>query len=170
MTDRENTIQPPKANPTIRFLGVLTVCYMVGFVGTEGSLRGLGDWYLTLAHPSWTPPPWLYAPISTLLYGLMGCAVFLVWHSRDVPCGRKRLAISLFAVQLVLTGAWSWVFFAFRLLPLAAVVIGVLWLTLALTVWSFRRVNHLGALLLSPCLLWSTYALAFSIDFWILNR
>jgi len=145
----------------------LTACYGAAVVGglfTAGAVR---DWYPTLAKPPWNPPAWVFGPVWTVLYGMMAVAVWLIWRQR-----RQRpvaAPIALFAVQLALNAAWSPLFFGLHRPDLALADIVLLWGALAATVWLFFRRRALAGVLLTPYLLWVSFAAALNFAIWRLN-
>lgn len=125
------------------------------------------DYYADLRKPAWAPPPWLFGPVWTVLYALIGVAAWLVWR-RDGP--GTRPAIGLWGGQLVLNAAWTPIFFGLRAPGVALVEIGVLWIAIVVTtVAFFARRTAAGALLL-PYLAWVTFATALNFEIWRLNR
>ncbi len=151
----------------LMLLVLLAVCFGTGTVGaalTAGSVR---DWYPTLRKPAWTPPAWVFGPVWTALYGLMAVAAWLVWRRAGWAAGRT--ALGLFAVQLFLNGAWSGLFFALRSPASAFAEILLLWCAIASTIWSFGRVSAPAAGMLTPYLLWVTYAAALNGAIWAMN-
>ena len=141
----------------------------VGALGALGTMDGVRSWYPSLRRPSFAPPSWLFGPVWTTLYVMMGVASFLVW--REGPARPEvRSALMLYAIQLVLNLAWSWLFFGFRQ-PLAALVdIIVLLALIAVTAQRFARVSRIAAVLLLPYLAWVAFATALNSGFWWLNR
>ena len=133
-------------------------CLGVGVVAGAATANDVQTWYPTLTKPAFTPPSWVFAPVWTTLYVLMGVSLWLLW--RSIPPGRTRTrTLTLFAVQLGLNALWSVVFFTLRSPLLAFIEICLLWLTVAWLigeVWSTRRG---AALLLLPYLGWVTFAL-----------
>ena len=127
-------------------------------VGITGALFTSTDtaWYSALAKPSFQPPGWLFGPVWTLLYSMMGVAIYRVFQRRDQPGGRR--AMTLFAVQLVLNGVWTPVFFGAGAITLALGVLLALWVALALTIRSFAAIDRVAAWLLAPYLLWVSFA------------
>ena len=144
-------------------------CELVGIIGALTTATGGSSWYAALEKPSFTPPDWLFGPVWTLLYALMGIAAFLVWREGWRPPRSARAALGLFAAQLVLNGIWTPVFFGAEQIAGGAVVIVALWLALALTIRAFFRVSRLAGWLLVPYLLWVTYAAALNFAIWALN-
>jgi tryptophan-rich sensory protein len=149
-------------------LVAILLCEAVGLLAAWATQTSVTTWYPTLVKPGFTPPNWLFAPVWTLLYGMMGVAAFLVWR-----CGthrrRVRVALTAFGAQLVLNAGWSFAFFGARSPALGLVVIVVLWGVLAWTVDRFFRVRTGAGWLLVPYLLWVTYALALNGAIWGLN-
>jgi benzodiazapine receptor len=126
-----------------------------------------GEWYAALAKPSWTPPNWIFAPVWTLLYGLMGVSAYLVW--RRAGFGRARPALGLFLVQLALNALWSYLFFGLHRPGLAFVEVVILWGAILATLILFRRVAVIASLLLLPYLLWVGFAACLNFALWRLN-
>jgi len=138
-----------------------------GLVGSLATASSVATWYPALDKPSWTPPDWLFGPVWTLLYMMMGVAAWLVW--RGAASGRARLPLLLFALQLLLNACWSLLFFGLRSPGLALIEIVLLWLAIAATLWAFARVRAWAALLLAPYLAWVTFAAALNLEIWRLN-
>ena len=149
-------------------LGAVLLCEAVGLLAGWATQTSVATWYPTLTKPSFTPPNWVFAPVWTLLYGLMGLSAFLVWR-----CGLHRVrvqsALTAFGVQLVLNAGWSFAFFGARSPALGLVVILFLWGTLAWTLDRFFRIRSAAGWLLAPYLAWVTYALALNVAIWALN-
>lgn len=122
-----------------------------------------GAFYQQLARPAWAPPAWLFAPVWTLLYALMGVAAWLVWKAR------AHGALVLFLVQLALNALWTWLFFAWRQGAASFVAILVLWLLIAATMLAFWRVRRAAAALLAPYLAWVGFAAALTYAVWQRN-
>jgi len=143
-------------------------CELVGILGALTTATGESSWYASLAQPVFQPPNWLFGPVWTLLYALMGIAAFLVWREgtdrRDV-----RIALGLFVAQLVLNGIWTPIFFGAQSIVGGAVVIVALLVVLALTIRAFFRVSRLAGWLLVPYILWVGYATALNLSIWWLN-
>jgi translocator protein len=135
-----------------------------------------GAWYAALEKPPWNPPAWLFAPVWTVLYATMAVAGWLVWRApepaRRGPGSRfagRRAGLAVFAVQLVLNGAWSWLFFHLHRPGLALAEIAGLWLAILATAVLFWRVRPAAGALLLPYLAWVTFAAALNFALWRLN-
>ncbi len=129
----------------------------VGFVGSLVTRRSVGGWFQSLRKPSWAPPAWLFAPVWTVLYLLMGTASWLVWNEGwDQPT--VQLALQVYAVQLALNLLWSLVFFGLRQIGLGFAVIIAYLLAVALNSGLFYLVDEQAGLLLLPLLAWTAFA------------
>ncbi|MDJ0973439.1 MAG: TspO/MBR family protein [Planctomycetota bacterium] len=135
------------------------------------SLTGIffrpGAWYAALEKPAWTPPGWVFGPVWTTLYTLMGIAAWLVW--RKAGWSGARTALSLFLVQLALNAAWTPLFFGVHAMLVAFVCIVLMWLAVAATLVAFWRQTRLAGVLLVPYLAWLTLASALNFELWRLN-
>ncbi|MBB3595865.1 tryptophan-rich sensory protein [Rhizobium sp. BK529] len=123
-----------------------------------------GDWYKQLDKPRWRPPDWLFAPVWTVLYALIGLSGWLVWLEAGIADG--ALPLGIYGVQLLLNAAWSPIFFALHRPGLAAVEIIVLWAAILTTIIMFFPVTAAAALLLLPYLAWVSFATALNLSIW----
>lgn len=135
----------------------------VGGGAAVGLLTSGGDspWYLALDKPTWNPPSWVFAPVWTTLYALMGVAAWLVWGRGGWH--RHARALNLFVAQLTVNFAWSPLFFNAQRPGLALVDILVLSVLVALTIRAFHGVSRWASVLLVPYLLWVSYAAALNL-------
>jgi len=150
----------------IALLAWLSLCFVVATLGAL--VTDPGTWYAELTKPAWTPPNWLFAPVWTLLYTLMGVAAWMVWEYRKGAPG-ATVALVLFLIQLALNGLWPWLFFGQQAMVLALIDIALLWGALVATLIAFMRVRPLAGVLLVPYLLWTTYAVALNGAIVVLN-
>lgn len=149
-------------------IAVLIVCLVAPFcAGLIGSRFMPGAWYASLAKPAWNPPDWIFAPVWTLLYVLMGVAAWLVW--RRAGCVQARTALIVFLVQLVLNALWSWLFFGLQRPDLAFVDIVALWGAILATIILFGRIHRVTGVLLLPYLAWVGFAAVLNFTLWRLN-
>jgi tryptophan-rich sensory protein len=150
----------------------VAVVELVGAVGSISTARGIAEWYGTLVRPALVPPDWVFAPVWTVLFALMGAAVWLIWWrvSHSPLCARRaRLALGLFGVQFLFNLGWSVAFFGLRSIELGLGVIGGLWGLIVLTTWAFARVDRRAAALMIPYLVWVSFAAYLNYRFWVLN-
>jgi len=144
----------------------LLVSFAASAVGAMASIQAR-SFYGQLVQPGWAPPPWVFGPVWTALFTLMGIAAWLVWRTGGF--GANRQALTLFLLQLAFNALWSWLFFSWSLGFLALVDITVLWTLIVATLVSFWRVRPLAGALLIPYLLWVSFALALNYMLWQLN-
>jgi len=147
----------------------VTIPVAVGGLSGFITAQGVRDWYPTLIKPSFNPPAWVFGPVWTLLYLMMGIAAFMVWQ-RGWNQGAVKAALALFAFQLLLNGLWSVLFFGMRAPGLAFAEILLLWVSIGGTVVLFWRVDPVAGMLLLPYQAWVTFAAVLNASIWILNR
>ena len=138
---------------------------LVGGVGSLPAISQIPTWYVYLEKPFFNPPNWLFGPVWTVLYLLMGIALFLVW--REV--GDTRRARAVFWAQLVLNLGWTYLFFGAHLVGFALIEIVILLVTLVYTAQLFARHNHTAAWLLGPYIAWVTFAMLLNAAIFVLN-
>jgi tryptophan-rich sensory protein len=126
-----------------------------------------GDWYAMLSKPTWNPPSWVFGPVWTLLYIMMGVSAWLVW--KEGGFAQQRKPLTLFLVQLVLNAIWTPLFFGAHELGIAFAEILLLWLAILATILAFRRVSTTAAWLLVPYLLWVSFASVLNATLWCMN-
>jgi len=153
---------------TFHILIPITVCLLVGFLSAIATQSSVLTWYPQLAKPVFTPPNWLFAPVWTVLYILMGIAAGLVWNKGYYHKWVKT-ALYHFGFQLILNAAWSIVFFGMHLvLPALLIILSLLILLLFTFKW-FKVVKPEAAYLLFPYIIWVAYASALNFEIWRLN-
>lgn len=146
----------------------IIICLFAGFTGSIFTAPSIPTWYASLKKPAFTPPDWLFAPVWTALFVLMGISLFLVWR-RGVKDRRVKAALAVFAVQLILNVLWSVLFFGLRS-PLAGLIdISILWIAILVTILSFMKISKTAGLLLIPYILWVSLAAALNFSIWRLN-
>jgi benzodiazapine receptor len=152
----------------IRLAIAVATPLLVGGLSGFATARSVQDWYPGLGKPSFNPPSWVFGPIWTLLYLMMGIAAFLVWQ-KGWASGAVKNALALFAIQLILNGLWSILFFGLRSPGLALADIILLWLSIGVTMVLFWRLTPVAGLLLLPYEAWVTFAAVLNGSIWILN-
>lgn len=145
-------------------LGWLLAAFAAGAVGAVASVNA-ASFYAQLNQPTWAPPAWVFGPVWSTLYALMGVAAWLVWRSP----GRSAYALWLFVAQLVANALWSWLFFAWHRGALAAGEVLVLLALIVATTAAFWRSSRVAALLMLPYLLWVSFAAALTWAIWRAN-
>jgi len=152
----------------IKLLIAVAIPLVVGGISGYFTVSGVESWYLTLQKPSWNPPNWIFGPVWTTLYVMMGIALFLVWKE-DTSSELKAIAVILFAVQLLLNFFWSFIFFKLEQPGWAFAEILVLWLMLLACIFAFGQVNKTAAWLLVPYISWVSFATILNGTIWKLN-
>ena len=142
-------------------------CLGVGALGGRWTGPAIPGWYRTIRKPSFNPPNWVFGPVWTTLYILMGVSAWLVAQSPDSPL--RTLGLGLFVVQLAFNLAWSWIFFRRHAIGSAAIELLVLWCLIAATTLVFSRVSANAAWLMAPYWAWVTFASILNAAIWRLN-
>ena len=144
------------------------ICLATGSAGSVYTRGSIEQWYRYLVKPSFNPPAWVFAPVWTILYFMMGLSLYLVWTAPLSDPFRKKGMI-LFFIQLILNGAWSPVFFGLRSISGGLVIIVLMWFFILATFYYFRKVSFKAALLLVPYLIWVSYAFLLNLSLLLLN-
>lgn len=151
------------------FLAAVLLPLLVGGLGSLATMGGVRTWYPTLARPSFAPPDWVFGPVWTALYLMMGVSSWLVWRAgADRP--EVRSALALYLIQLGLNLAWSWLFFGLHRPGLALVEIVLLLAAILWTMLRFAPISTVAAGLLAPYAAWVLFAAVLNAGFWWLNR
>lgn len=155
-------------NSTLKLITTVVISELAGILGTIFTVSAIPTWYATLAKPTLNPPGWIFGPVWTTLYALMGIAAFLVWKKgwdrKDV-----RKALVVFGLQLVLNAVWSIIFFGLHSPLWALVDITLMWLAIVWTMILFYKISKPAMWLLLPYILWVSFASYLNYFIWILN-
>jgi tryptophan-rich sensory protein len=145
----------------------LAVCLGAAGLGSIATTPEIAGWYATIRKPSWNPPNSVFGPVWTTLFMMMAIAAWLVWR----PKGFKAAAtpLTLFAIQLALNIAWSWIFFSMHQPGWAFVEIVILWLAIVATTVAFFRHSKIAGWLMVPYLAWVSFASILNFSIWRLN-
>lgn len=157
-----------KITNTFKLIIAIVVSELAGIIGSLFTTPSIPTWYATLVKGPLNPPAWVFAPVWTTLFALMGVAVYLVWKKglerRDV-----KIALGIFAVQLVLNTLWSIIFFGLHSPGGALVEIVFLWLAILATIIAFYKISKAAAWLLAPYIAWVSFAGYLNFTLWMLN-
>ena len=134
---------------------------------SSGGIFRPGEWYAGLAKPSWRPPNWLFGPVWAVIYGLIAVSGWLVWLQAGWAGAAVPLAI--YAVQLVLNGLWSAIFFGLRRLGWALAEMLLLWLSILGCIVTFFPIHAGAAWMLVPYIVWVSFAMVLNFTVWRLN-
>ena len=158
--------KPSFVKQGLGLVGWLLASFAAGAIGGFASVNAAG-FYGQLVQPPWAPPAWLFGPVWSLLFALMGVAAWLVWRKHGFQGSGH--ALKLYFAQLLANALWTWLFFAWRLGAVALAEISLLWVLIAATILAFWRLHRIAALLLVPYLAWVSFAAALNLSLWRLN-
>ena len=149
----------------VGLIGWLALSFAAAFFGSRFMP---GEWYAGLTKPSWNPPDYLFGPVWSVLYAMIGVSAWLVW--RKAGFSGSGLALGIFAIHLVFNALWSYLFFGLHRPDLALLDIVVLWFAIVLVAVLFWRVHRLAGAMMLPYLAWVTFASVLNYTLWSLNR
>ena len=152
------------------FLLVVSIAIplLAGFIGSIATSGSVSSWYQTINKPSFNPPDWVFGPVWTTLFILMGISLYIVWSKGLKKKGVKK-ALSVFGVQLALNILWSFLFFGLKSPLYGLIEIIILWAAILYTIILFYRVSRTAAYLLIPYILWVSFAFVLNLAIFILN-
>jgi tryptophan-rich sensory protein len=154
----------------IRIAVVLITCLLVGYFSGMVTRDSITTWYPTLVKPSFNPPNWVFAPVWTILYIMMGVAGGMVWNRLEQDPENVKKAFTFFIIQLALNAAWSVIFFYFHNPFLALIEVILFWLLIFETHIQFKKIDKTAGLLFIPYLAWVSFATVLNASIWWLNR
>ena len=157
-----------KIRKIVKIIIAILVCQLAGVIGSIFTMSSIPTWYATLQKPSFSPPNWLFGPVWTTLFTLMGISLYLVWD-RISRSKETKKPLVIFGVQLVLNIFWSVLFFGLKSSFYAFIEIIILWLAIAFNIFKFYKISKNAGLLLIPYLLWVTVATILNFYIWMLN-
>ena len=152
-----------------KILLCIVAAELLGGLGGLLTSSSIKDWYATLTKPPGTPPNWLFGPVWTILYAMMGISFALVWH-RGEKGPQKKKAFRKGEAQLLGNLAWTPLFFGAHLIGAALIIISLLLVGIVATIIAFRPIDRTASLLLVPYLVWVSYATYLNAGYWFLNR
>jgi translocator protein len=158
----------PKIKDPIKLVVAIVIANLAGIIGSVFTSSSVSTWYTTLTKPWFNPPGWIFGPVWTTLYILMGISAYLIWVE---GIGKKevKIALGVFGVQLVLNSVWSFLFFGLQSPFYSLVEIGLLWIAIVTTMYAFYKVKKEAMYLLIPYILWVSFAAILNYNIWLLN-
>lgn len=154
-------------NP-VKFMSAIGISLAAGAVGSIFTYESIQTWYTTLNKPFFNPPNWVFGPVWTVLYVLMGISLYIIWNEKSTSSSKKT-GIVFFFIQLVLNTIWSILFFGLQAPGIAFVEILILLFSIVYTSVYFSRISKIAAVLLVPYMLWVTFASILNFAIFILN-
>jgi translocator protein len=157
-----------KSKNFISLLTAIGICESVGIAGGICTAQSVSTWYQTLNKPSFNPPSWIFAPVWTTLYAMIGFACHLIYQKKN-SLGAPT-ALFVFSVQLALNLLWSVLFFCKKTPVGSLIEIAFLWVAIFFTILLFWKISRLAAILLIPYFLWVSFASLLNFEIWRLNK
>jgi len=153
-------------NKWIKLIISLLICLAAGFIGSFFTTPYIPTWYESLNFPTFRPPNWLFGPVWTMLFILMGISLYLV---TEKGINKVISQLAVFGIQLILNVLWSFLFFAYQSPFYAFIEIIILWFAILFTITRFYRVSKKSSMLLIPYIAWVSFATILNYYVWILN-
>ena len=156
-----------------KFVISIIICESVGIIGSFFTFSSVSNWFPTLVKPWFSPPSWLFGPVWTILYFLMGLSLYIVWNYKTETVSKqkyKKQFFILFGIQLILNALWSFLFFGLKS-PISG-LIDILFLDMAVitTIIYANRVSKYAAVLLAPYMAWIIFATLLNLAIVLLNK
>ncbi|MBN1695397.1 tryptophan-rich sensory protein [candidate division WOR-3 bacterium] len=161
-------MQRSKIGEFLILFSSIIICQLAGIIGSIFTTPAIPTWYANINKPTFRPPNWVFAPVWTTLYLLMGIALFLVLRKGFNEKGIK-IAVAVFALQLVLNSLWSFLFFGLESPFAAFIEIIFLWAAILISIILFFRISWVAGALLIPYILWVSFASVLNFSIWRLN-
>jgi translocator protein len=142
-------------------------CLSIGLIGGIATASSVKTWYVTINKPFFNPPNFLFGPVWTVLYILMGISLYLILQKANNEARKKATVV--FVIQLLLNLCWSFLFFKFHLLGVSFIEIIIMWLSILFMIFTFYKLDKKASLLQIPYLLWVSFASVLNGAIWFLN-
>ncbi len=165
---RRDEMEQSKINNILKLVTSIFICLFAGFIGSIFTSPSIPTWYATLTKPSFNPPSWIFAPVWTTLFVLIGISLYMVWN-KGLQDKKVKISLFIFSVQLVLNVLWSFLFFGLHSPFYAFLEIIILWAAIVLTIVNFFKVSRTAGLLLLPYIFWVSFAAILNFSIWRLN-
>ncbi|MGB0757357.1 MAG: TspO/MBR family protein [Patescibacteria group bacterium] len=157
-----------KSREILKLILAIGISQLAGIIGSLFTASSIPNWYATIERPALNPPSWVFGPVWTTLYALMGIAAFLVWK-QGWEKKKVKIALGMFGVQLFLNSIWSIIFFGLNNPGWALVDIVLLWFAIVWTMVVFYKISKPAMYLLVPYILWVSFATYLNYAIWALN-
>ena len=157
-------------NKYLKIIICVAICLTVGYLSSIVTQSNIETWYPTIEKPSFNPPNWVFAPVWTILFILMGIAAGLIWDKITTDKELVKKGLLFFGVQLTLNALWSYLFFGLNNILLASIEIVLLLLIIYETYLIFKKIDKKASYLLIPYMLWVGFATILTITIYFLNR
>jgi benzodiazapine receptor len=151
----------------IKLIVSLILPLALGTIAGIFTAQSVPEWYATLNRPSFNPPNWIFGPVWTTLYIIMGISLFLIW--RQDMSKERNLAILVFMLQLLFNFGWSFIFFHFKMIGFALIELILLWISIVIMLVLFYKIKPIASYINIPYLLWVTFATVLNGSYYFLN-
>ncbi len=156
-------------NKYLKITYCVAICLAVGYLSSKVTQSSISTWYPLIKKPSFNPPNWVFAPVWTMLFIMMGIAAGLVWDKLETNKELVKKGLLFFTVQLLLNALWSYLFFGLNNILLALIEIVLLWLIIYETYYIFKQIDKRAGYLLIPYLAWVGFATILTGSIYWLN-
>ena len=153
----------------LRIIYCVAICLAVGYLSSNVTQSSISTWYPEIKKPIFNPPSWVFAPVWTMLYIMMGVAAGMVWNKLESNEELVKKGLLFFTVQLLLNALWSYLFFGLNNILLAFLEIILLWLIIYETYNIFKQIDKKASYLLIPYLAWVGFATILTGTIYFLN-
>jgi len=158
----------------VKLLLCIILVQLIAFLGSVFTVSSIETWYDSLIKPSFNPPSWLFGPVWTILYLMIGVSLYFFITSNPKKNYAeknkiKKIGYWIFGIQILLNGIWTPLFFGLHNIPAALIVIIFLWLSIIANIFAFYKISKISAYLLVPYLIWVSFASVLNFSFWLLN-
>ena len=150
-----------------KFAISLIIPLAIGFTGSFFTSGSVGTWYTTLNKPSFNPPNWIFAPVWTILFIMIGISFYIAWSKGFLT--RKWIPISIYALNLLLNLLWSLLFFGLKTPLISFIEIIALWIVIVVNIIIFYKISKVSGILMIPYLLWVSFASVLNYSIYQLN-
>jgi translocator protein len=156
-----------KVNQYLKLILSIAIPLGIGGIAGTATVPAIQGWYMALNKPFFNPPNWIFGPVWTALYFLMGVSLYLIW---SLPASTARnSALRFFAIQLIFNFGWSFIFFYFKQMGIALIEISMLWIVILLMIRNFHKIRPIAAWINIPYLMWVSFATLLNAAYWWLN-
>ncbi len=157
----------PKIKSVLLLITCILLPQIAGFIGSAFTINSIPTWYKGLEKPFFSPPNWIFAPVWTTLYLLMGISLFMIIRKQKEIFSKP---VKIFLIHLAVNSFWSIAFFGMKNPGFAYIIIVILWYMILYLIRSFSKIERRASILLYPYLAWVTFASFLNLSVWLLNR
>ena len=154
----------------LKIVYCVAICLAVGYLSSNVTQSSINTWYPLIKKPIFNPPNWVFAPVWTMLFIMMGIAAGMVWNKLESNKELVKKGLLFFTIQLLLNALWSYLFFGLNNILLALIEIILLWLIIYETYYIFKQIDKRAGYLLIPYLAWVGFATILTGSIYWLNR